>query len=56
MIEDKLTSDERIRLECVAQANAQMTLQTADQIIEKAVKLEAYIKNGKTNSRFGLSF
>ena len=48
MIIDKLTHDERLRLECVAQATPQMgTPQSAEQIIEKASRLEEYVSNGK---------
>ncbi len=47
MIEDKLTHDERLRLECIAQANPQMgPPQSAEQIIEKAKRLEQYVKVG----------
>jgi hypothetical protein len=48
MIEDKLTHDERLRLECIAQANAQMgPPQSAEHIIDKASKFEKYVRDGK---------
>lgn len=48
MIEDKLTHDERLRLECVSQATPTMgPPQSAEQIIEKASRLEEYIRNGR---------
>ncbi len=46
MIEDKLTRDERIRLECLAQANAVSLHQSIAAVIEKAKDFETYIRNG----------
>lgn len=48
MIEDKLTRDERIRLEALAQANSAPILRATDyraeNVIEKARVYEAYIR------------
>ncbi len=48
MIEDKLTREERIRLECLAQAvsSAIGKLETEDVILRKAKRFETYIKDG----------
>lgn len=48
MIEDKLSHDERLRLECVAQAVSSSTLNgnSAEGIVYKASKFEDYIRNG----------
>lgn len=48
MIEDKLTHDERLRLECVAQsvAASAMSRPSAEQIVETAMRIETYIKEG----------
>lgn len=52
MIEDKLDREERIRLECIAQA---VTLSMSHpnkapiKVIEDAAQFEAYIKNGSNN-------
>lgn len=49
MIEDKLLRDERIRLECLAQAVGSSigVPSPPERIIEKAEKFEEYIRNGK---------
>lgn len=44
MIEDKLTHDERLRLECLAQASAFSPSQSAEQIIEKATRYERFVR------------
>lgn len=50
MIEDKLDHDERLRLECVAQAVAStaMSRPSAETIVETAKRFETYIREGKT--------
>lgn len=51
MIEDKLTPEQRLRLECVAQANIAMTretISTVDDIIKKAMKFEAYVRGDES--------
>jgi hypothetical protein len=48
MIEDKLTHDERLRLECVAQANL-MRCDHSEQLIKVAAKIENYVKNGEVS-------
>ncbi len=47
MIEDKLSRKERIRLECLAQANITHAVRPAgpNVIIDTAVKFEKYITN-----------
>jgi hypothetical protein len=47
VIEDKLTHDERLRLECLAQVTALHSMgqkPTPEQIINQAKKYEAFIK------------
>ena len=47
MIEDKLTHDERLRLECVAQAIVAGKMTVDDDttgILERAAKIENYVK------------
>lgn len=44
MIEDKLDHDERLRLECLAQANATGHGQSPEQIIEKATRYERFVR------------
>ena len=46
MIEDKLTREERIRLECVAQANQMASgfHKTAQRVINDAKAFENYVK------------
>lgn len=50
---DKLSRDERIRLECLSQAVTQSmkgpSHYTAEYIVKNAAILEKYIKNGKTD-------
>jgi hypothetical protein len=46
MIEDKLTREERIRLECLALANTDPRLVPIEQILATAAKFEIYIING----------
>lgn len=48
MIEDKLTHDERLRLECVAQAIAAgaMASTPAELIVARAVVFEQYVREG----------
>ncbi len=45
MVEDKLSREERIRLECLALAHTDPRLVPTEQIIETAVKFENYIKD-----------
>lgn len=49
MIEDKLTRDERLRLECLSQAIQSMrpTPLNENQLIDRADKFERYLRNGK---------
>ncbi len=47
MLEDKLTQDQRLRLECIAQANVASLGLPSEIVIEKASKFENYIRNGK---------
>lgn len=50
MIEDKLTHDERLRLECIAQAvqtTAARANHSAEQVLAYAMRFEAYIRDGK---------
>lgn len=44
MIEDKLTQEQRIRLECLAQANATSLGETAEEVLAKAAKFAEYVK------------
>lgn len=46
MIEDKLTHDERLRLECLAQAVAKNAMKNTsdEQIVETAARYEAFVK------------
>lgn len=46
MIEDKLLHDERVRLECIAQAVISEPRATAEGIIAKARKFEKYVLIG----------
>lgn len=53
MIEDKLTADQRIRLECLAQANALAAAQAArrlasEPVLEVAADFERYVRDGLT--------
>ncbi len=48
MIEDKLTPEQRIRLESLALANVTSHGQSAEVVIEKASRFEKYIETGKT--------
>ncbi len=50
MPEDKLTHDERIRLESLAIAHTDPRLVPTEQIIKTAAQFEDYIKNGETNN------
>lgn len=53
MIEDKLTHDERLRLECVAQAvqmNAMRGLASAEGVVDAAKTFEAYVRTGDSAS------
>lgn len=52
MIEDQLTRDERIRLECLNQAVASktMTSSTPLDIIDTAKKFEGYIREEEPNA------
>lgn len=54
MIEDKLTRDERIRLECLAQANASYAMRIVETselvILDRAKMFEAYIKGPQEES------
>lgn len=49
MIEDKLTHDERLRLECVAQAINHAAGRPADikHTLDKAKDIEAFVKSGE---------
>lgn len=47
MIEDKLTHDERVRLEAVSQANLARLSMTDEDLINTAAKIEEYVLNGK---------
>lgn len=51
MLEDKLTHDERLRLECIAQANmaAAGRPTSAEVLIAKAKEFEEYVK-GDSNA------
>lgn len=44
MLEDRLNQEQRIRLECIAQANILSHGASAEQIIEKARRFEKFIK------------
>lgn len=47
-IEDKLTQDQRLRLECLAQANARSSSMVGSAIvIEVASEFETYVRDGK---------
>jgi hypothetical protein len=46
MIEDKLEHDERLRLECVAQANM-MRCDNSTHLVKVAQTIENYVKNGE---------
>ena len=51
MIEDKLSRDERLRLECLAQAIAKHQMKppvTAGVIIRDAQQFEVYVRDGKS--------
>ncbi len=50
MTEDKLTHDERIRLESLAIAHTDPRLVPTEQIIKTAAQFEVYIKNGETDN------
>ena len=47
MIEDKLSQEQRIRLEAVAQANAGHFGTTTSEMLKKADLIEKYIRYGK---------
>lgn len=49
MIEDKLTHNERLRLECIAQAVASHIGQapTTEQLIKRAERIEQYVSKEK---------
>lgn len=49
MIEDKLSKDERVRLEALAQANMtyQMKSPSADVVLDTAERYREYIENGR---------
>lgn len=52
MMEDKLTHDERLRLECVAQAVVSLGAPAGrsvgdDAIVRRAAQIEAYVREGK---------
>lgn len=44
MVEDKLTHDERLRLECIAQAVASRPNAAASTIVSSAKEFEKYIR------------
>ncbi len=46
MIEDKLSHDERLKLECIAQANILLhgKYVSAEQIVDTAARFERYVK------------
>lgn len=48
MIDDKLSSDQRIRLEALTLAGNISIISTPEQIIETASRFEKYVKNGET--------
>lgn len=47
MMEDKLTHDERVRLEAMSQANLARLSMTDDELIDTAAKIEDFVRNGK---------
>jgi hypothetical protein len=51
MIEDKLTREERVRLECIAQAvqtlGAPMRSTTSDRVLDVAASYETFILSGE---------
>lgn len=47
MIEDKLTHDERIRLECLAQAIGRDRTGNTDQILALARSFEEFVREGR---------
>lgn len=51
MIEDKLTQDQRIRLEAFAQINAVSHGASIEGKLDMAAKVEEYIKNGKEGTK-----
>lgn len=55
MIEDKLSTEQRIRLEALAQATASSmgVPTTPEKILSKAEKFEIYIRTGRTVSENG---
>lgn len=48
MFEDKLTHEERLRLECLSQAQMTIGIHPAPttQVIDRAALFEEYVKNG----------
>ena len=44
MIEDKLSQDQRIRLECLAQANATMPGANERQVVQRSRYFETYVR------------
>ncbi len=51
MIEDVLTHDERLRLECLVLANSTSHGLYDEEVIAKAMRFETYIKTGANNGR-----
>lgn len=58
VIEDKLSHDERLRLECLAQANAGLanpSFSASDddtrKIIDRATAFEYFVKNGRKDEK-----
>ena len=43
MIEDKLTPEQRLRLECLVQANINSHGMTPEEIVKKATRFEHYV-------------
>lgn len=50
MLEDKLEHDERLRLECLAQANVTSHGQSAEVIVQKAREFEQYVTGKEATS------
>lgn len=53
MIEDKLTHDERLRLECIAQANASKGMSGGDPaaVLKAAAMYEKFIRDGAVSDK-----
>lgn len=49
MIEDKLSHDERLRLECLSLAAATSNITTPDGIVHKAKLYEQYLRGDNEN-------